>query len=103
MFFTGTRPGEAMALKFSDLNNRTISINKTISEHSINGKRIIDTPKNMSSIREIYLDKKLCKELLKLKKEYEKENNSKNYDYFIFGGLKPLAPTSINRHKKKLV
>lgn len=101
MFFTGTRPGEAMALKFSDLNNRTISINKTISEHSINGKRIIDTPKNISSVREIYLDKKLYKELLKLKKEYEKENNNKNYDYFIFGGLKPLAPTSINRHKKK--
>ena len=26
MFFTGTRPGEAMALKFSDLHNNYISI-----------------------------------------------------------------------------
>ena len=24
-----------------------------------------------------------------------------NYDYFIFGGIKPLAPTTIDRHKKK--
>ena len=29
MFFTGTRPGEAMALKFSDLSNGYININKT--------------------------------------------------------------------------
>lgn len=97
MYFTGTRPGEAMALKFSDLSKYQISINKSISEHSINGKRTIDTPKNISSVREITIDKKLYKDLINLKNIYE---NTKK-DYFIFGGSKPLAPTSINRVKKK--
>jgi len=101
MFFTGTRPGEAMALKFSDLNNRTISINKTIDEHHYNGKRNITTPKTFSSIRNIKIDKKLYKNLLELKKYYIKINKEKNVDYFIFGGLKPLAPTTINRYKIK--
>lgn len=97
MYFTGTRPGEAMALKFSDLSKYQISINKSISEHSINGKRTIDTPKNISSVREITIDKKLYKDLINLKNIYE---NTKE-DYFIFGGSKPIAPTSINRVKKK--
>ena len=98
MYFTGTRPGEAMALKFSDLNKkRIISINKTISEHPINGIREIDTPKSLDSVRDIKLDKKLYNDLLKLKELYNYTTN----DLYIFGGNKPLAPTTINRHKKK--
>lgn len=98
MFLTGTRPGEAMALKFSDLNKYYIDINKTISEH---GKREINSPKTLTSYRKITIDKKLYKDLIKLKNEYEKKYKYKNYDYFIFGGIKPLAPTSINRRKEK--
>ena len=102
MFFTGTRPGEAMALKFSDLNKFYIDINKTISERIFkNNERYIGTPKTKSSIRKIAIDKKLYKDLIKLKKYYIKKYNSENYDYFIFGGLKPLAPTTINRYKEK--
>lgn len=100
MFFTGTRPGEAMALKFSDLSYKKISITKTIDEHSTNGKRLIGTPKTNSSIRDIYIDNKLYKDLLKLKKYYIEKYNNEIIDYYIFGGIKPLAPTSINRYKK---
>lgn len=96
MFFTGTRPGEAMALKFSDLQGDYIYITKTISEH---GNREIDTPKTNSSIRKIRIDKILKNDLLSLKKYYEKVYNKSNFDYFIFGGVKPLAPTTINRYK----
>lgn len=63
MFFTGTRPGETMALRFSDLSDNYITINKTIDEH---GKRLIDTPKTMSSNREIKIDNHLKRDLLKL-------------------------------------
>ena len=96
MFFTGTRPGEAMALKFSDLQGDYIFINKTISEH---GKREIGTPKTLSSVRKIKVDRVLKKDLLRLKKYYDKVYNKSNFDYFVFGGVKPLAPTTINRKK----
>lgn len=95
MFFTGVRPGEAMALKFSDLSNGYIKITKTIESH---GKREIGTPKTFSSIRKIKIDKILEKDLLQLKKIY-KEREKVDLDFYIFGGMKPLSPTTINRHK----
>ncbi len=101
MFFTGTRPGEAMALRFSDLSYCSISINKTISEHSYNGQRVVVDPKSICSFRSISIDKKLYNSLIDLKKFYIKKYNDLDFDYYIFGGKKPLSPTSINRHKIK--
>lgn len=101
MFFTGCRPGEAMALRFSDLEYCSISISKTISEHSYNGSRVVCDPKSICSYRVISIDKKLYNNLLSLKDFYIKKYKRTNYDYYIFGGFKPLAPTSINRHKNK--
>ena len=95
MFFAGTRPGEAMALKFSDLKGNYININKTIDEH---GKRTLGTPKTVSSNRCIPINNNLVNKLLKLKKYYINQY-CENIDYFIFGGINPLAPTTINRHK----
>lgn len=92
MFLTGCRPGETMALKFSDINGNYITINKTIDEH---GKREIGTPKTLSSNRVIYISNKLKKDILRLYNNY----NGATFDYFIFGGSKPLAPTTINRYK----
>lgn len=97
LFFTGVRPGEAIALQFSDLNNGYITISKTMNEH---GKREISTPKTVSSIRKIRIDKKLEKDILHLKEIYKKEYPINN-DLFIFGGKKPLSPTTINRYKIK--
>lgn len=92
MFFTGTRPGETFALQFKDIRGDYISINKTLTSH--NGREF-DYPKSSSSVRMIKLDKKLKKDLLDLKKQYD----GWNQDYFIFGGSKPLAPTTVNRYK----
>lgn len=97
MFFTGVRPGEAMALTFKDLNNGYISINKTISTH---GKREIGTPKTKSSIRKIAIDSKLEKDLLNLKDYYKKNCLSVSTNSFIFGCNKPLSSSTINRYKK---
>ncbi len=94
MFYCGTRPGEAMALQFKDLQDDYILVNKTITSH--NGREF-DYPKTKSSIRKIKIDKKLKKDLFKLQKMYDGCTS----DYFIFGGAKPLAPTTINRYKKK--
>lgn len=98
MFYCGTRPGEAMALKFSDLLRDYIIISKTIDEH---GSRSIGTPKTLSSNRKIKIDKNLEKDLLELKKYYVDKYKCDAIDYFIFGGIKPLSPTTINRYKLK--
>lgn len=94
MFYTGCRPGEAMAIKVRDLNDNFITINKTIDEH---GKRELGTPKTQSSNRVIYISDKLKKDLIKLIGSYD----CMSLDYFVFGGEKPLAPTTINRYKLK--
>ncbi len=96
MFYCGTRPGEAMALKFKDLNKNIIHIERDIDEH---GKRIESSVKTKSSIRDIAIDNKLKKDLLKLKKIYQKKYTNFNENFYIFGGIKPLAPTTINRYK----
>lgn len=93
MFFSGTRPGEAMALQFKDLQGDYIMINKTITSHC---GREFDLPKTTMSIRNVKIDKRLKKDLLSLQKLYVDYSD----DYFIFGGVKPLAPTTINRKKK---
>ena len=97
LFFTGVRPGEAMALKFSDFQGDYLTINKTIESH---GKREIGTPKTLSSIRKIKIDKFLKKDLLRLKKYYLERFKVDN-DSFIFGCVRPLSPTTINRYKLK--
>jgi len=98
MFFCGTRPGETFALRYCDLEDNIIHIRHNL---TTKGGRTLDTPKNQSSIRDIKIDNKLKKDLLKLKKYYYGKYKVSDNDLFIFGGLKPLSPTSCNRQKKK--
>ena len=100
LYYTGIRLGEALALNWNDLNGDILNINKTISKEYIDGNRKIDTPKTLNSIRQIKLDTNLVKELNELKDFYKKFINFEN-EWFIFGGLKPLSPTTIGRKKNK--
>lgn len=97
MYFYGTRPSEAMALRFSDKNKRIVHINHSIHRK---GDRELDTPKNQSSIRAFKISYLMCFRIWRLKRMYVKKYSDCNCDYFIFGGMKPLAPTTIDRHKK---
>lgn len=99
MFYTGCRLGECLALTWNDINNNEININKTITKENINGKRNIGTPKTKSSIRKINIDIFLQFDLYLLKKYYFKKNNTFDYNNFVFGYNKPLAPTTIERKK----
>lgn len=64
MFFYGTRPSEAMALRFCDFKKNYIYIRHSLQRK---GKRELDTPKNQSSIRiiKISLFMKIRIQLLK--------------------------------------
>lgn len=95
LYFTGIRKGELQALTFNDLKDNYLCINKSITKELFNNKHLIMTPKTRSSIRKIIIDKKLLKELLKLKKYY------KNYSdtFYIFGGINPISCTTLKRKK----
>lgn len=98
MFFYGTRPSETMALRFIDLDGLFITINHNIHRR---GKRSLDTPKNQSSIRTFKISLLMYIRICYLKKYYIKKFGECNNDYFIFGGIKPLSSTSIDRYKHK--
>lgn len=97
MFFYGPRSGEVMAVKFSDLKGKYLHIGKSIQRR---GERLLDTPKTANSDRYLCLGIIMRIELLILKCYYCKYFGD-SFDYFIFGGLKPLSPTSINRYKRR--
>lgn len=101
LYYTGIREGEALALNWNDFKaNKYLNISKTISKESVNNKRVINTPKTANSIRDVTLDDELIKELNDLKDFYKKFIDF-NDSWFIFGGIKPLAPTTIGRKKDK--
>ena len=97
MYYNGTRPSEAMALRFVDVKGRDVYIRHSICRH---GKRELDTPKNNSSIRFLKISLTMELGIYLLKKYYLKKYGIFKDDYFVFGGSKPLAPTTIDRKKE---
>lgn len=98
MFFFGTRPSEAMALRFCDIDNDYIHICHSIHRR---GKRELDTPKNQSSIRDLKLSNLAKLRFYLLKCYYIKKYGYFDDTFFVFGGKKPLSSSTIDRHKKK--
>ena len=96
LYFYGLRSGEAMALKFSSLNGRYLHVGSSINRR---GNREISFPKTNKSNRYIKLSYFSLLKLYVLKCFYIKKYGVMSSDYFIFGGKKPLSPTSINRYK----
>lgn len=97
MFFYGTRPSEAMALRFCDFKKNYIYIRHSLQRK---GKRELDTPKNQSSIRIIKISLFMKIRIQLLKKFYKKCFSDFNEGFFIFGGKKPITPTTTDRYKK---
>lgn len=101
LYFSGLRIGECLALTWNDFDNGCIEISKTIAkEKDKDGNYIINSPKTESSYRKITLDSQITK---KLNSYYKKEKKKESFDnsWFIFGGIKPLAQTTVTRKKDK--
>ena len=100
MFFTGCRLGETLGIKFENLHDNQINIkNNATRFFDKNGNRIITTTKTKKSTRIICVDNVLKNEILDLQKYYSTKFKDFNDKFFIFGGKKTLAPTTITRKK----
>lgn len=100
LYYTGLREGEALALNWNDYINETLDINKTISKELVDNKLVINTPKTTKSNRKVKLDNELVKKLNDLKEFYKSFEGFTN-EWFIFGGLNPLSPTTVGRKKNE--
>lgn len=99
LYYTGMRLGECLALNWSDLKDNYISIDKTLIRTN-NGLYSFNTPKTNGSFRIIQLDNITYNILLSLK-EYYKKIIGFNENWLIFGGIRPLSTTTIERKKNK--
>ena len=96
LYFTGMRKGEILALKFSDIKDDTITVNKTLYT-KIKGTYSITSTKNNLN-RTIKMNKSLYDIMQVYIKKMQSYVDYKN-DWFLFGGTTYLSPTTIDRYK----
>lgn len=102
IYYTGLRIGELIALNWNNVNleRKEIYIKDNFT-NKIEGKKsaIID-PKSKNSIRTVDLDDDTAE---MLKKHYEHEKNLYGFskDWYVFGNVKHVAPTTFKNHLEK--
>jgi integrase len=99
LFYTGCRKGEVLALNWNDIDfiNNEITINKTLYYKHKDG-HINNTKTGVN--RKIKISKTL-KEQLILYLCNQKKYSDFSENWFVFGGPVFLAPSTIDRYKKK--
>lgn len=98
LYLTGMRLGEVLALTFNDIKDDTIIVNKTLYT-KIKGTYTITSTKNNLN-RVVKMDKSLYKQMNEYI-DHMKSYTDYSNDWFLFGGSRYLAPTTINRYKHK--
>ncbi|MBU4640108.1 site-specific integrase [Bacillus toyonensis] len=100
MFYTGLRIGEALALKWNDidLDERQISVNKS---WSLN-ERVLTSIKTNASEAIVPIPNLLVEMLDGIKKESVKKIHGFNEDYFVFGGITPYHYSHYHKKYKEM-
>ncbi len=96
LYLTGMRLGEVLALTFDDIKADTIIVNKTLYT-KIKGSYTITSTKNNTN-RTIKMSNSLINQLNEYI-NYMKSYTDFKTTWFLFGGVRFLAPTTINRKK----
>ena len=96
LYLTGVRLGEALALTFEDLKDDTIIVNKTLYTKIKGSYSITSTKTNTSRV--IKIDHSL-QEQLQIYVKHMQSYTDYSSKWFLFGGVRYLAPTTINRKK----
>ena len=96
-FYTGARKGEIHALRWSDIDNDTLHIRRSITQKQ-KGDDVETPPKNPSSVRDIQIPKPLLDILAEHKqRQQESAPIQFNEDFRICGGDRPLRDTTIEK------
>lgn len=74
--YTGLRKGKLLALKFSDIDCTSCTVNVSKSVMTLNGEQICKAPKTKSSIRIVTIPHSLVERVLELQRERKKCRNS---------------------------
>lgn len=92
LYYTGCRKGEALALKWDDINfsRRTIKINKTIAQQLRGVSYKLTPPKTLNSNRTIKIPAKLYEILLNRYNTVKLDKTFSPSD-FVLGGCNPLS------------
>lgn len=103
-YYTGLRIGEVCALNWNDIDfkNKTLRVNKTLSNKVEGQLYIITSPKTNNSNRIVDLDDNLVK-LLEEHKNNQMNLYGFNNNMFLFGDVNPLSPTTFKRHLYRYV
>lgn len=99
-FYTGARKGEIHALKWSDIEDSTLHIRRSIAQKLKGGDRETP-PKNISSIRDLQLPKALISILNEHKKRCKENIKNFSDDFRICGGEICLRDTSLSKRNIK--
>lgn len=102
LYTMGFRRGECEALMWGDVSfsKSTLRISKSITNKTQKTGWEITTPKNVGSNRTVTMPPFLCTML----KDHKKQRAEFTADTdFIFGGSRPLAPTSTDRYFKNTI
>ena len=104
LMYTGCRRGEALALRFDDIDfkKKTVNITKTLAQKQKGVPRHDTAPKTASSIRTLPLTDKAYKACLQMKELYSKKKRFET-SWRVFGGTNPLPETTIDRIKDKAI
>lgn len=93
-FYCGLRKGEIHALKWSDIDGKTLRVRRSINQ-KLKGEDRETPPKNRTSIRDLQLPEPLLK-ILKDHKTRYKIAKGFNPEWRICGGLAPLRDSTVS-------
>lgn len=96
LYFTGMRRGELLGLQWKDFYNGLLDVNKSYS------KTGLGRTKTENSIRKIKLNDTNI-ELLEQHKKRMEIIDGFNYDWFIFGSIKPVSFSTLERKKNMYI
>lgn len=101
LFYMGLRIGEANRLQWKHITD-TITIKQTVSTklRDDKGSYLITSPKTSTSNRTLPIPQIVSRKLLELREYYSKWDEF-SAEWFVFGGLKPLPESTIQKAKHR--